>query len=94
VRKLDTLLANGIIPPADFLKVDVEGYEKDVLLGAAELLSLVLGFEAETALTVSSEYPDTHFGTLQQFALKNHKRVFDIASGPRLPDECGHRSGP
>ncbi len=79
VRRLDTLLAAGVIPAADFLKVDVEGYEKDVLLGATELLKGALGFEAETAFTVSSEYPNTHFGTLQDIALANHQRTFDVA---------------
>jgi FkbM family methyltransferase len=78
VRRLDTLLAEGVIPPADFLKVDVEGYEKDVLLGATELLKSALGFEAETAFTVSSEYRNTHFGTLQDIALANHQRTFDV----------------
>jgi len=78
VRRLDTLLAEGVIPRADFLKVDVEGYEKDVLLGAPELLTGILGLEAETAFTVSSEYPNTHFGTLQDIALANHQRTFDI----------------
>ena len=79
VRRLDTLLAEGVIPPADFLKVDVEGYEKNVLLGATELLKSALGFEAETAFTVSSEYRNTHFGTLQDIALANHQRTFDVA---------------
>jgi FkbM family methyltransferase len=78
VRRLDTLLAQGVIPPADFLKVDVEGYEKDVLLGAGELLQGLLGFEAETAFTVSSEYPNTHFGTLLDIALTHHQRLFDV----------------
>jgi FkbM family methyltransferase len=78
VRRLDSLLVEGIIPPADFLKIDVEGYEKDVLLGATQLLKGVLGFEAETAFTVSCEYPNTHFGTLLEIASQNHQRTFDI----------------
>jgi hypothetical protein len=71
-------MAEGVIPPADFLKVDVEGYEKDVFLGAGELLKGLLGFETETAFTVSVEYPNTHFGTVLDIALKNHQRAFDI----------------
>jgi FkbM family methyltransferase len=78
VRRLDTLMAEGVIPPADFLKADVEGYEKDVFLGAVELLKGLLGFETETAFTVSVEYPNTHFGTVLDIALKNHQRAFDI----------------
>src|SRR5262249_42470423 len=30
VRRLDPLFSEGLIPQADFLKVDVEGFEKDV----------------------------------------------------------------
>jgi FkbM family methyltransferase len=32
-------MAEGAIPQADFLKVDVEGYEADVLAGAKEMLA-------------------------------------------------------
>ena len=39
VRRLDTLFEEGLIPRADFLKVDVEGFEKDVFLGASQLLA-------------------------------------------------------
>src|SRR5262249_45433002 len=34
IRRLDSLLAEGLIPQADFIKVDVAGFEKEVLLGA------------------------------------------------------------
>ena len=35
VRRLDALLKEGTIPKADFLKVDVEGFERDVFWGAS-----------------------------------------------------------
>src|SRR5262245_12693020 len=57
VRRLDTLFAEGLIPQADFLKVDVEGFEKDVLLGANNLLANVLAVETETNFGVSDAYP-------------------------------------
>ena len=62
IRKLDTLLAEGLLPKADFLKVDVEGFERDVFLGAAAVLPDVLGVEFETNFNSSPIYPDTHFG--------------------------------
>src|SRR5437016_13737976 len=31
IRRLDSLLADGVIPRADFVKIDVEGFEKEVL---------------------------------------------------------------
>jgi hypothetical protein len=63
IRRLDSLLAEGVIPTADFIKVDVEGFEKDVLLGARELLRAgVLGLEIETNFGVSPTYPKSHFG--------------------------------
>jgi FkbM family methyltransferase len=44
VRRLDTLLKERVIPKADFLKVDVEGHEKQLFLGASDLLAAgVLG---------------------------------------------------
>jgi FkbM family methyltransferase len=36
--KLDTVFVDRALAPPDFLKVDVEGYEKQVFLGAADLI--------------------------------------------------------
>jgi FkbM family methyltransferase len=79
VKRLDGLLQEGIIPPADAIKIDVEGFEKDVFLGARELMKRALAVESETNFGVSETYPQGHFCTLAQLALESHKLVFDIA---------------
>jgi FkbM family methyltransferase len=85
IRRLDSLFAEGLIPQADFIKVDVEGFEKDVLLGARELLSAgVLGLHTETNFGVSPHYPKSHFATLAELALDQHLLVFDVAFS-RIP---------
>src|SRR5215469_3753145 len=85
MRRLDSLLADGVIPEADFIKIDVEGFEKDVLLGARGLLRTgVLGLQTETNFAVSPSYPKGHFGTMAELALENHLMVFDIAFN-RIP---------
>jgi FkbM family methyltransferase len=79
VRRLDTLFREGVIPKADFLKVDVEGHERDVFLGAADLLSAgVLGVESETSFDTSIIYPETHFGLIHGVVLKHGLVVFDL----------------
>jgi FkbM family methyltransferase len=79
VRSLDSLLGSGVIQPPDFLKVDVEGYEKYVFLGAAKCISLnLLGIEAETSFNTSSIYPDTQIGDLQDAVLKHGFLLFDL----------------
>jgi FkbM family methyltransferase len=84
IRRLDSLLAQGVIPAADFLKVDVEGFEKDVFDGARQLLAGVVGVETETNFGISPSYPDSHFGTLHQILLEHHLLVFDIGYN-RIP---------
>jgi len=92
IRRLDSLLAEGLIPKADFVKIDVEGFEKDVLLGAPKLLRAgVVGMETETNFGVSPAYPKSHFGTLAELALENHFLVFDIAFN-RVPRESFQRA--
>jgi FkbM family methyltransferase len=78
VQQLDTLLAEGVIPKADFLKTDVEGFEKEVFLGARELLKSLLGIETETSFGASHLYPKGHFSTLSEIALENQLLVFDL----------------
>jgi len=78
VRRLDTLLADGTIPRADFLKVDVEGFEKEVLLGASDLLRSVLAVETETNFGVSPTYPKGHFCTLHELLAAAHLLLFDL----------------
>ena len=79
MRRLDTLLEEGVIPGADFLKVDVEGFEGSVLLGASKLLaSGVLGVESETNFSTSPTYPKTHFGMIQEVLLQQGMFVLDI----------------
>ena len=92
MRRLDSLLAEGVIPEADFIKIDVEGFEKDVLLGAPKLLRAgAVGMETETNFGVSPAYPKSHFGTLAELALENHFLVFDIAFN-RVPRESFQRA--
>ena len=79
IRRLDTLLKDKTIPKADFLKVDVEGFERDVFWGASELLSAgILGVESETNFNVSEIYPDTHFALIQATLLKHGLLVADL----------------
>ena len=62
MRSLDSLMAEGAMPQADFLKVDVEGYEADVLAGAKEMLAGgVLGIEVETSFMTSPAFPKSFF---------------------------------
>jgi FkbM family methyltransferase len=79
VRRLDALRREGTIPSADVLKIDVEGAEKDVFLGAPELVRHALAIEAETNFSISETYPGGHFFTLAELALEAHKSVFDVA---------------
>jgi FkbM family methyltransferase len=101
VRRLDGLLQDGIIPPADVVKIDVEGFEKDVFCGARELMKRALAVETETNFDISETYPQGHFCTLAQLAREGHKLVFDIAFN-RIPrgsfarelDARGRTGGP
>jgi len=79
VRRLDTLFAQGMIPRCDFLKVDVEGFEKDVFVGTRKLLAAgVLAVETETSFDISPAYPGGHFTTITELLLPHHLLLFDL----------------
>jgi FkbM family methyltransferase len=79
IQTLDSLLIKGVIPQADFLKVDVEGFERDVFLGAQNLLSGgVLGVEVETNFETSRDYPKSHFSAIYDLLLGHGLKLFDL----------------
>lgn len=52
--RLDTLVARGVAPRPDLIKIDVEGHEKDVFAGAAETIraarpAIIFEYNTETA---------------------------------------------
>ena len=92
VRKLDTLLREGVIPRADFLKVDVEGFEKDVFRGASDLLAAgVLGIECETNFRTSITYPESHFGLIHSTVLRYGLVLLDLTCN-RVPRAAYHEA--
>jgi FkbM family methyltransferase len=78
MRKLDSLLDDGTIRQADFIKIDVEGFEGKVLAGASRHLSGLCGIEVESNFGVSSVYPETHFAMMMATALANQLFLFDL----------------
>jgi FkbM family methyltransferase len=100
VRRLDTLFDEGVLPRADFLKIDVEGYEQDVLRGAGKLLETgVLGVEAESNFGISPTYPNGHLVALHEILLQHRLLAFDMgfnriprASFQRALVRSGHKA--
>jgi FkbM family methyltransferase len=86
ISRLDTLFANGQLPKCDFIKLDCEGFEPEVLAGAGEFMrmSSVLAVTSEASFQPSHFGTGTHFDCISSLLLKHHLRVFDLVS-LRLP---------
>jgi FkbM family methyltransferase len=80
VRRLDSLLRDGLVPRADYIKLDCEGFEPEILKGAREYLSTcdVLCVTAETNFHLSPVYPRTHFHAINEIMADHRLLVFDI----------------
>lgn len=79
VRRLDTLLMEGVIPKPDFLKVDVEGHERELFSGASGLIAGgMLAIEAETSFATSDVYPEPSFALIQARLAKHGLLISDL----------------
>jgi len=79
IRRLDSLLATGEVAQADFLKIDCEGFEPEVLKGASTLLRGVQALEIETNFSTSPKLPLTHFWAVYENLLPHGFLVYDLA---------------
>ena len=81
IRKLDTLGSNSRIPLADYIKIDCEGFESEVLLGAHDYLaaSAPLCVTTETRIGTSPTHLCTHFSSLNDLLIPHGLRVFDLS---------------
>lgn len=84
-RSLDSLATEGAFPSADFLKLDVQGYELEVLKGAARILEQAEVVLLETSLVpINSGCPS--FAEVVAFLDRAHFRLFDFCSQVRRTD--------
>jgi len=80
IAKLDTLWSKGVVPPADFIKIDCEGYEPEILAGASEYLraSNLLGADIESHFHVRPPLPYSHFVAINAALFERRLRVADL----------------
>ena len=80
IRKLDTLFAEGKIPAADYIKVDAEGFDAEVLRGASNYMaqSNVLCVTVETGLRPNRNYARGPFADINEILAPQRLVVFDL----------------
>lgn len=81
IRRLDTLIAQGTVDPAiDFMKLDAETYEIEIIKGAGEMLSHsgILGIESEASFFRTGRNPRSHFVELYEQLAPYGMTVYDL----------------
>ena len=83
IAKLDTLWEKKVLPPADFIKVDCEGSEPEVLRGAEQYLkaSNILAADIETNFHISPTLPMSHFAAVSAPLLEHRLLLAELAFG-------------
>jgi FkbM family methyltransferase len=81
ISKLDTLFAAGEIPLADYIKINTEGFEQEVLRGGRTYLerSNVLCVSAKTSFTVTRDFCRTNYPIINDIVLDHRLQLFDIS---------------
>jgi hypothetical protein len=94
VRPLDSLLREELVPRADYIKLDCEGFEPEILKSARQYLASCDGLcvTAETNFHLSPVYPRTHFHAINEIMVDHRLLVFDI-NEVRSPEMAGSPCG-
>jgi len=81
IAKLDTLFSAGEIPLGDFVKLDCEQFELEVLRGARAYLmqSNVLGLIAEASFRSTGTFPRSPLPDVMMLAAEHRLSVFDLS---------------
>jgi FkbM family methyltransferase len=89
IARLDTLWAKGVLPPADFIKLDCENYEPQILAGGAAYLKAgdLLGADIETHFHVRPDLPYSHFAAINTALVERRLRVADLTLSRALSAE-------
>lgn len=101
IRRLDSLLAEGLFHQVDAIKLDCEGFELQVLQGADRFLNDtgVYAIESESNLKLQLErHNPCHFVDLYQQIGKRGFDVYDLfyyrVSRPEIPNGYPHKGQP
>jgi len=88
MSRLDTLIANGLCDTPDFVKLDVQGFEYEVLQGFGEYLDNVLCVEMESQFTEMYSGQKT-FNEVNEYMIGTgfQLRHLEPAIWPRLINE-------
>ena len=80
VRRLDTLFEQGLIPPADHIKLDCEGFEPIILKGARKYLAASgpVCVTTESGFNLSAPFPYSHFHAVNEILAQHRLLVFDV----------------
>jgi FkbM family methyltransferase len=68
MRRLDSLVADGTLGPIDFMKLDAESYEVEIVRGGKQFFtsSGIFGLESEVSFTRTTRNPRSHFVDLYE----------------------------
>ena len=80
IRRLDSLFAAGKLPLADYIKLDCEGFEPEVLRGGRRYLraSGPICVTSETNFALSPTYPRSHFHAVNEILAEYRLLVADL----------------
>jgi FkbM family methyltransferase len=98
VRRLDSLFADGVLPRADYIKLDCESFEPYVLRGAREYLAASgpICVTSESAFGPSPHFPHSHFQAVNEILIEHRLFVFDVnmVRAPRAAYAAARRRQP